>query len=195
MAVIQPTLFESTTSWSAAVPAPVRRPGDVTPLPPLLMVYLFFQPVIHLALNGPSEFFKYPLHACTILPPASKAAVKIKLTIPFACFPALWCPEARSTTAAPTPSCPHRWSTGAILSAFIEIRLAIVTNLRGGFPRCLCRALGPSPLHPPPHRFTLGRGDEEGILRRAARPPAAKSPQFPLPSPAGRERGGGQGEG
>jgi hypothetical protein len=78
--------------------------------------------------------------------------------------------------------------------AVIEIRLAIVTYLRGGFPRCLCRALGPSPLHPPPHRFTLGRGDEEGILRRAALPPAAKSPQFPLPSPAGRERGGGQGE-
>jgi len=77
MAVIQPTLFESTTSRSAAVPAPVRRPGDVTPLPPLLLVcqvcfcgrnsptwwaqrptkarltnhYLFFQPIIHLALN------------------------------------------------------------------------------------------------------------------------------------------------
>jgi hypothetical protein len=73
MAVIQPTLFESTTSWSAAVPAPVRRPGDVTPLPPLLP----FLPTRHTP--GP----QWPVGVLQIpappdLPPASKAAGKSK---------------------------------------------------------------------------------------------------------------------
>ncbi len=47
----------------------------------------------------------------------------------------------------------------------------------------ICRIAPLPPLPPSPHRFALGRGGEEGILRR---PPAAaaKSPQFPLPSPA-----------